>query len=175
MPKTLILSKPNASGQLLNRLDVGRIVIAYGVDLLVHGIKDQVLYGMGLQDPAESLRIAIGWVEPWGVDLRVQDHGHAVMELADRAGGVAGDDGAGADFLVVVLFVVPGLPEAGEGEGGLVGQGDEHGLFLAFPFIKAVGQDQAAALFEGLAKGGLGGHTKSVPSASCCRRISLAF
>ena len=58
----------------------------------------------------------------------------------------------------LLIFFSPGFPQPGKGERLFVGQHDKQRLLLAFgsfPFIKAVGNDQAAAFLKGVFERGL--------------------
>lgn len=95
-------------------------------------------------------------VQPHPEILLAQDQRHPVMHLGAHLVRLDRDD---AEAIHFALVVVPPFPEAAKGEQAAFVQADVNGLLAAghlLPLVKAVRQDETAALLVGFAERGLG-------------------
>ncbi len=133
------------------------IVVTHVADAVADRPGMHLFSGVGAEQVGRGAG-GIAGLEPAVVVARFEDDGHAVVESFGHQVGIGGDDSKGLEG--VAFFGFPGLPEAGEGVGLSGAEGDGEGAFgfciELLPFIEGVGGDEAAALFEGLAIGGLG-------------------
>jgi hypothetical protein len=106
-----------------------------------------------VQQRLEDIRFLDRWIKPAVVTIRLQNDWHAVVNCAQQVVGFRRQQRTGLDRFALV---VPGFPKAGKGERLPVAHAEVVRLFLAFqalPFIKTIGQDQAATLAKRRAEG----------------------
>jgi hypothetical protein len=139
-----------------SRSDSGTYGEAFGA--LVAGVVDEGAGGDGghaFGREGDERDFVAG--EPAVVVGGVEDDRHAVVDGGGEGVGFGDDDRAGLERRGGgVLFVVPGFPQAGDGEGLAAVDfvaGRQSLLAHFLPFDVAIGEDQAAALFVGRAKG----------------------
>ena len=136
--------------------DEFRPFVGHGVDPRRNAVLHHLLCFVGAQEFYQCLFVAV-IVKPCLLVFGVQDHGHAVVDVGHEAVGFGCDDGEGVHVLALVFKL---LPDARKGKGLCALQGDavgDFGLFThGFPFVKAIGGDEAAAAGKGLLEGGFG-------------------
>ena len=105
----------------------------------------------------------------------IQYHRHAIVDGLHDFIGAGGKDGEG--FQRRALSGLPTLPESSKGEGFAGLESDGEGLFRfganLLPLVKAVGGHQAAALFQGLAEGGLAGGLLGAGVEGCVAQFGV--
>ncbi len=127
---------------------------------------------IGTQQGFQELRFEAVWLQPPLIMFGADDHRHPIVDGGDHRIGFGGDDGKSLDGLInaragvieaELAFAVrsmPFLPEAGHAEEAAILAGEAEWLLAGgrgLPFVKAIGGNQAALLFEGPAETGFVG------------------
>ncbi len=114
---------------------------------------------IGGQQGKKFLPAAVLRIEPDGLSGSGNNDGHAVVDGCQRLIGSRRDDRAGVNG--ATLRGGPRLVKTGETAGLAGPQVNEprpfYGTFRLLPFVKTVGEDETAALPEGMAETGFSG------------------
>ena len=112
---------------------------------------------VGRQQRLELRHVGRLFAEPHRPGVRLQHHGHAVVELGAQFVGLRRDDGEAANAFA--RRRAPGFPQPGHPHQPAILQRDRVRLLAGsglLPFVKAVERHQAAPALKRFAEGRLG-------------------